>query len=105
MAGLVRKLYDLVLDRRAVPRTNTFNLSRVKRRLGDVGANRVVYLFGRVADVAVDLFLLETIRRKRKRHRYLIARLRFERVPVNGPAIEPRRRSGLEATNRKAETF
>src|SRR6185295_4593409 len=105
MSRLVGKFYDLVFNRWAVSRADAFNLSRVKRRLGNVGTDRVVYLFSRVADVAIDLFLLETIRRKRKRHRKLIARLRFERVPIDGSAVESWRCSCLQATDGKTEAL
>src|SRR5215216_1082845 len=64
-----------------------------------------MYLSGRVADITVDLLLFEAISRKRERHRCFVARLRFERVPIDGAAIEARRSSGLQSSHRKAESF
>ena len=43
--------------------------------MSEVRPNRIVHLLGRVADIALDLFLIETVSRKRKRYRHLIARL------------------------------
>src|SRR5215216_6874535 len=98
MTRLVRKLYDFVFYRWAVSRTDAFDLPRIERRLGEVRSNRIMHLFGRVADIALDLFLLQTVSRKRERHRHFIARLRLERAPVNCSAIQPWRGSGLQAT-------
>ena len=39
----------------------------------------------------------------RERLRRLVARLHLERGPVDGAAVEPRRRAGLEPAERKAE--
>src|SRR5215208_6055008 len=102
MPRLIGKLYDLVLDRGAVSRTHTFNFSGIQRRFCEVLADRVMYLSGRVADIAVDLFLFETVSGKRERHRCSVARLRFERAPIDCAPIQSRRSSGFQSTDREA---
>ena len=37
--------------------------------------------------------------------RRIIARLNFQRRPVDGAAIQPRRRAGLQSAQREAEAF
>src|SRR5689334_22869175 len=105
MARLVGKLDDLVLNRGAVARTDPFDLSGIERRLRNVRANRVVNLLGRIADVAVDLLLLETVSSKREWHWRFVAGLWLKRTPVDRSAVQSWRRSRLEATNRKTEPF
>ena len=44
-------------------------------------------LVRRVANVALDLRLLNPFGRKRKRHRLLVGELWLERAPVYGPTV------------------
>src|SRR5688572_21596842 len=103
MARLIGELYNLVFDRRTVPRPYASNLSRIERRLSDVLANRVVNTLGRIPDIALDLFLRDFVGRERKWHRRTVIGLRFESAPVNRAAIESRRRSRLQTAHRKTE--
>src|ERR1043166_7243618 len=105
VARLIGKFNDLVFDRRAIARPDAFDLSGIKRRLGYICTNRVVHLFSCVTDVAVDLLLVETIGRKRKRHGYLITRLRLERVSIDRSAVQSRRGPGFQSANWEAEAL
>ncbi len=47
--------------------------------------------------------LLDALGQRRERLRRLVAGLHLDRAPVDGAAVEPRRRAGLEAAERKSE--
>src|SRR5690349_14979801 len=101
MPRLIRELNDLVFDRGAITRADTFDCSGVQRRLGQILPNRIVYLGRRVADIAVDLLLLDAIGGKGKRYRNLVAGLRFERLPIDSSAVQPWRRARFQSAHRK----
>src|SRR5262249_6156403 len=54
-------------------------------------------------DAALDLGIVDALGQHRERLRRLIAWLHLHRGPVDGAAVEPRRRSGLEPSQRKSE--
>ena len=101
MPVLVGKLDDLVLDRRAITRPDTFDLSRIKRRLVQIIADRLMQSVARISDKALDLRLLDLFGRERKCNRLFVRRLRLKCIPVDRSAIKPRRRSGLQTSDRK----
>src|SRR3954466_7130090 len=88
---LIRELYDLVLYRRTVTRADALDLSGIEWRLVYVRPYSVVNFFGRIANEALDLILLDTLCRKRKGHRVLVRRLRLQTIPVARTALQPRR--------------
>ena len=56
-----------------------------------------------VGDVADDLRRRDPVGQERERRRRVVAGLHVEPGPVDRPAVEPRRRAGLEPPERKAE--
>src|SRR5262245_35316413 len=64
-------------------------------------SNLVVQRLVGEADVAIQLFLSNGFGRKRERCWSVVRRLALESVPIYCPAIEPRRRAGLQAADAK----
>ena len=97
MPTAIGKAHDLVLDRRAIARTNRSDLAIIHRRTMQVFTNRRVRLVGGVARPARHLRLLDAFRQKRERQRRLIARLFFAQIPTHrirmntagGPGLVP----------------
>ena len=93
---------DLVLERRAVARTDAANLPVEQRRAVDVRAHDRSHAIVRVQQVAVDLRPTDRARQEREGHRRIVAALDGERsvrdatLEVDARAIEPRRRAGLQ---------
>jgi hypothetical protein len=58
---------------------------------------------GRIAYVALDLFLFDLVCRERKRHRRSVSWLRLERTPIDRAPIEPRRCPRFQPTDGKSE--
>ena len=96
MTRLVGKPDNLILNRRAVPRTDALNLTTVQRGAGDVLAAAFMRLRRGVSDVAGYLRPLDLIGNKRERSWLRIACLRFEAAPIDGPPIQPRRRPSFQ---------
>src|SRR5690242_21763936 len=92
---LVRKLDDLVFNRRAVARTDGLNLPRVHRRAMNVLANDAVCFFGRERDVAWHLLLRDLLGAEAKRSGIIIAWLHGKARPIDGAAVEAGRSTGL----------
>ena len=90
--------HDLVLDRRAVARTDAFDLAGVHRRPMEVGADDLVGGRRGLGDVAGDLRRGDRARQIGEGLGRLVAVLLLERAVVDRAAIEPRRRAGLETT-------
>src|SRR6185503_8573360 len=103
MAGLLRKLNYLIFNRRAVTRSNAFDGARVERRFMKIGSDLFMQLFVCVAEIAIELILLDLFSRKRKGHRPVVRRLWLKSVPVNGSSVEARRRAGFQSSHRKAK--
>src|SRR5688500_17770771 len=101
MAVLIGKLDNLVLDRRAISRPDTFYFSRVEWRLMQILTNLSMHTFGRIAYKTLNLRLFYPFRRKRERNWCLVAPLRFGSVPGHRPAIESRRSPRVESSHRK----
>ena len=59
----------------------------------------------RPGDAALDLRRRDPVGHDRERLRRVVAGLHFNRGPVDGRAIEPRRRAGLQSSERKADSF
>ena len=94
---------DLVLDRGAIARANALDLPGIHRRAVEIGADQSMARRRGPGNEAADLRDANFIRQKRKRLRRIIARLRLEAGPVDGLAIEPRRRAGLQPPHGKAD--
>ncbi len=67
-----------------------------------IGPNDLVRRRGRAGDGALDLRGFDTLRQGRERLRRVVAGLHFQAFPVDGAAIEPRRRAGFQPPEREA---
>ena len=70
-----------------------------------VFADQLVGVGRRRGDGAVDLWRLDTPGEERERLRRIVALLDLEAAPVDGAAIEPGRRSGLQAAEGEAQAL
>ena len=66
-------------------------------------ANQLVDGFVGVGDMAIELRLQNAVGSETERPRLGVSRLTFDAVEVDGPAIEPARRAGLEARKLEAK--
>src|SRR5690606_31604323 len=100
----VREADDLVLDGRAVTGADPFDRAAVKRRAVEPAADDLVRARRRVRDVTQHLPRVvgapAAIREDRRRR---VARLLDQVRVIDGPAVDPRRRAGLQAPDREAE--
>src|ERR1700756_2038545 len=105
MHFFVRKLYDLVFNRRTVARPDRLNLSAVHRRTVDVFANDAVRLQRGPCDVAGNLrvVMCHSLRAKTKRSGILIAGLKLKSRPIDRAPVKPWRRTGLQPASSQAE--
>ena len=102
--GLVGKLDDLVFDGRAVARPDRLNLPAVHGRAVDVFADDAVGLRRGLGDVAGHLDRVrDALGTEAERRRIGVAGLRLKPRPVDGAAVEARRRARLEAAAAQAE--
>lgn len=102
MPVALAKAHDLVLDRRAVARPAAFDLARIHWRAVDIGPDEVVRRRGRAGNGAFDLPVGDAVRHHGKGLRRIVAGLHLQRPPIDGTAIETRRRPRLEPTKRKS---
>ena len=103
MAVLISEFYDLVLDRRAVSRSDAGNLTRIERRLVQIIAYRLMQTIRSVPNMTLYLRLLYFVGREREGHRFVVRGLRGEGIPIYRPAVKSRRRARLKASDRKTE--
>ena len=99
---LVGEAHHLVLDRRAVARPAALDLPRVHRRAVQVRADQVVDRLVGVGDVAIELRLRDPVGREAERPRIVVAGLQLALREVDGAAVEPAGRAGLEARELEA---
>jgi hypothetical protein len=69
----------------------------------DIGADDLVRRFGRPGDGAGDLGIGDLVGQGRKRLRRVVAGQAFQAIPLDGAAIEPRRRARLQSSERKTK--
>src|SRR4051794_35323025 len=100
---LLRKLHDLVFDRRAVAWTDRLDLSGIHRRTVHVFAYDVVGLRRRVGDVARYLRLRDLLGAETEWRRLGVSRLHLEARPVDGAPVETRRSASLQAASTQTE--
>ena len=105
MAVTLAEPHDLVFDRRAIARTATGDLAGIHRRAMHIGADDFMRGVGGAGDAALDLRIVDPVGQHRKRLGRIIARLHLHGGPVDGAAVEPRRRSGFQPAKRKAEAL
>ena len=92
---------DLVLDRGAIARPNPGDVPGVKRRTGEIGADNVVRPRVGFGDMADDLRSRDPTSQEREGQGRIVAGLHLQPGPVDGAAVEPRRRAGLQPAQRK----
>src|SRR5690606_3662310 len=80
-----------------------FDLPGIHGRAVDVGADQVVRRRRGPGDAAVDLRRGDGVGQGRERYGRVVRRLRFQAVPVDGAAVEARRRAGLQAAKGEAQ--
>ncbi len=104
VARAIGEPHDLVLDRRAVARSNAFDGTRIERRAVESLANDLVRALRRVRDVAADLArVLGSPPEEREHRRRRIAGLLGEIRVIDGAAVDARRRAGLQAPDRETQ--
>ncbi len=104
MLRLVRKLDDLVFDRWAIARSDALDAAGVHGRAMNVFADEAQRLGRGECDVAGDLLLNDLLGTKTERRWVCVAGLLLKHLPLNGSAVEARRRAGLQAASPKAQS-
>src|SRR5690606_25616843 len=99
----LREAHDLVLDARAVARTDADDAPLVHRRAVRVLGDQRVRRRRRARQPARHLLAGETLGAERERPRWLVAGLQLEALEVDRVGGEPRRRPGLVAAEPQAE--
>src|ERR1700716_1013164 len=98
----VAEANDLVLDRGAIARSGTLDLPGIHRRAMHIGPDHLVGGWRGAGDATLDLRRGDAVGHDREWLGWVVARLHSHRRPVDGGAVEPRRRAGLQAPQRKA---
>ena len=96
MAVAIAEADDLVLDRRAIARAAALDLAGIHRRAMHIGPDHLMGRRRGPGDAALDLRRGDPLGHHRKRLRRIVAGLHLHRGPVDGRAVEPRRRAGLQ---------
>ena len=105
MLQLLWKADDLVFNRRAIARPGRLNLPGIHGRAMHILANDGE-CFGRgKGDVATDLRARNGLSSKAEGRWFCVAGLFVELRPIDGAAIDTRRRSRLEAAIAQAQTL
>ena len=91
---------DLVLDRRAIARPDTLDDAGEERRAVESRADDFVRARVRMRDPAGDLPRMHrTAPHEREHGRRVVSGLHFQPGEVDRPAVEARRRAGLQPPN------
>ena len=94
---------DLVLDRGTVARPDTVDVTAIHCRAMQVVSDDLVRRLDGARDAALNLRVRQSGRERRERHRLVVARLHLHRAPIDGPAIQTRRRACLQTTEADSE--
>ena len=103
MGFLVSEPHDLVLDRRAITRTDPLDMPPIHCRAIEIVADDLVGLFVGMRNSAGNLADLRPLRQEGKHHRIVISRLAVEDIPVDRLPVQPGRRSGFQTSKGQAE--
>ena len=101
MRSLVGEPDHLVLDRGAIARAASGQVTTIDGAFAQIGGDDAVGLFSRGGDATGDLGHVDAFGQKAERHRLGVGRLHFEPVPGDGPTVEAGWRSGLQAPHRQ----
>src|SRR5215207_864319 len=105
---LMRRLFGeadhLIFDRRAVTRPDAFDHTGKHRGAVRCRLYESVCAFVCVSNETIDLFWMLTGSPKEREHRrWCVAGLREKSGEINAPAIDSRRRAGLQSTDREGQ--
>src|SRR6476620_3583486 len=81
------------------------DLAGIHGRAVDVIANDAMGGVVGAGNPAMDLGVMDMVGKRRERLRWLVPRLRLHCAPIDGTAVEPRRRPGLQPSEHKAQAF
>ena len=101
VARAVGEPHHLVLDRGAVARAGALDAPAIERRAVEIGADHRVDGRGGVGDVARTLRRRDLLGEGGEGRRRIVAVLDLEPAPVDGAAVEARRRPRLEPAERE----
>ena len=107
MPVFICKPHYLVLNRRTIPGSGPFDLTRIQRRTVQIGPDNLMGFFIGISQPAGFLLNLHRIRicRKRKRNHPLISQLFFHLAVINRSSVDPGRRPGLKAVHLNSKFF
>ena len=101
---LIRKLDELVLYGRTVPRPDPFYLAAVERGTPNAFPYDAGSFRSGPAQEALNLGAIDPVCQKGKRSRFRISRLWLELRPIDGTRIKPRRGTGLQSRPTQIQT-
>src|SRR3990172_300629 len=101
MALFIGKSPDFILDRRTVPRADTFYNTLVERRPVDATAQNVVGFFGRFCEITRQGIDGDAFMSMGEGRRYFVSFLDLGLVIINRSAVNPGRRSCFKPANFK----
>ncbi len=99
----VGEAHDLVFDRRAIARAGAFDLPGIERRAVEIVADQIMARRGGAGDMTRHLGRGDGAGQRRERFRRVVAGLRREALPIDGPAVQAGRRAGLQPAEMKAK--
>src|SRR5579875_1630726 len=97
MANLVRKLDDLIFNRRTISRANALNLATIERRAADVLLNDPPRGLICVRQITNNLLALNLLSQKGKRRRHRIAMLLLKARKIDRSSVS---RGGVPVLSR-----
>ncbi len=103
VAFFIGEPVELILYRRTITRTGRIDLTREDRRGIEIGRDYPLRFRRGVSQMAGRLFKLLARRAVGKKRYRILTLLNLALRPVNRVAIYPRRGTGLQPTNLKAE--
>ena len=95
MGGFVREPDDLILDRRAVPRSNTLDVTAIHGRPIQIISDDLMGFFVGMRDCARNLAHKWCIGQERKHHRIIVTGLFVKAFPIYRLSVQPWWSSGL----------
>ena len=104
VAVAVAELDDLVLDRRAIARPDTFDRAGIHGRTAEIVPDQIMGRRRRARDAAFDLRIGNDDRSSARRATALRLPPAFRATPSRSSAVKPRRRARLQPPKREAGT-
>ena len=104
MARLIREAHDLILDGRAVARTDALDFAAVERRTVEVCADDLMRFRSRIGQMTYRAVIGRMVGLEGKRDNFILSLLHRKAFKVNRAAVDARRRAGLEALQTQSQT-